>query len=205
MGTLGPGLGGYMGQSPNFSHRARMVRLSEWEVSKPRPWHQPISKVYDVNRISGEFYYKPMIEYINHKEDTGLEIDTNNLIGRKRVHLPSALEATTVDISCLSSGKPNFVSFLAQYGARQIKEKNTMKAHIKHAFARGCKSSETIKDKRNSVIIRDQYINCVDTMHREQLRRIKYIQEEEERKSRMANLDHENLKHLFYQHPRESY
>ena len=78
-----------------------MVRLSEWEVSKPRPWHQPISKVYDVNRISGEFYYQvgtpffptklfsfdvdivqPMIEYINHKEDTGLEIDTNNLIGR---------------------------------------------------------------------------------------------------------------------------
>ena len=49
---------------------------------------------------------------------------------RKRVHLPSALEATNVDISCLSSGKPNFVSFLAQYGARQIKEKNTLKGGI---------------------------------------------------------------------------
>merc|ERR1712098_343494 len=157
---------------------SRMVRLSEYEANPPRPWHKPIMKVYDVNRISGEFYYKPMLEYIDHKEDTGPEVNPNNLIGRKKVHLPSALEASKVDISCLSSGKPNFVSFLAQYGAKQIKEKNTPKvikllAHIKHAFARRSKNSDTLGDKRNSVIIRDQYITQVDTMHKEQLRRVK--------------------------------
>ena len=53
--------------------------------------------------------------------------------------------------------------------------------------------------------MRDEYITSVDTMYKEQLRRVKYVEEEEEMKTRMASLDHTNLKHVFYKHPRDCY
>merc|ERR1712106_65909 len=175
------------------------------DVHQPRPWVKPISKVYDVNRISGEFYYKPMVEYIDRKEDAGLEFNPSDLQEREKVHLPSAMGASKADISCLSSGCPRFVSFLAQYGAKQMKEKNKLKAHVKHEFARKSKKSDTITDKRSSVMIRDQYISSVDSMHKEQIRRVKYMEEEEERKNKLADQNHDNLKYVFYKHARELY
>ena len=57
-----------------------------------------------------------MVDYIDCKESSG---------ERMAVHLPSAMEASMADISCLSSGPPRFVSFIAQYRAKQMKEANS--------------------------------------------------------------------------------
>eukprot|EP00091_Calanus_sinicus_P020534 TRINITY_DN5655_c0_g1_i1.p1 TRINITY_DN5655_c0_g1~~TRINITY_DN5655_c0_g1_i1.p1 ORF type:complete len:176 (-),score=67.15 TRINITY_DN5655_c0_g1_i1:93-620(-) len=175
-----------------------MVNL--FEVNQPRLWIKPVSKVYDVNRISGEFYYKPMVEYIDNKEDSGLEFHPTDVLERKSVYLPSALEASKADISCLSSGCPKFVPFLAQYGARQMKEKNKLTAHVKYEFARKSKKSETIAQKRTSVMIRDQYIASVDTMYKEQMRRKKYMEKEEEEKNNKVCYNQGNLKYVFSKH-----
>ena len=54
-------------------------------------------------------------------------------------------------------------------------------------------------------MIRDQYISSVDSMHKEQIRRVRYMEEEEERKNKLADQNHDNLKYVFYKHARESY
>ena len=50
-------------------------------VDEPRPWLRPIGKVYDANRVSGEFYYRVRIilnprrcikERVNHLVDEPL-------------------------------------------------------------------------------------------------------------------------------------
>merc|ERR1711936_545879 len=102
------------------------------EIHQPRPWLQPISRVYDINRISGEFFYKPMVDYIDWKQSSGVEFLPTEL-QRKKVTLPSALEVSKADISCLSYGCPRFLPFLSKYGAQQIKENNTRKAHLEIA------------------------------------------------------------------------
>merc|ERR1719167_177808 len=174
-----------------------MVHL--WEVNEPRQWIKPISKVYDLNRISGEFFYKPMVEYIDHKQRSGLDNLPWDQLERPKVQLPSALEASKADISCLSSGSPRFVPFLVNYGAKQLKEKNTLKAHIKHEFARQSKNSDTIDQKRTSVIIRDKYIASVGDMFQEQIRKDRYLAREEERKG-CRKYNEENLKYVFSKH-----
>eukprot|EP00092_Neocalanus_flemingeri_P027076 GFUD01029362.1.p1 GENE.GFUD01029362.1~~GFUD01029362.1.p1 ORF type:complete len:184 (-),score=55.93 GFUD01029362.1:268-819(-) len=172
----------------------------EHEVHQPRLWTKPISKVYDANRISGEFYYKPMVDYIDWKQKYE-EYQPTNPLERKKVDLPSALEASKADISCLSSGRPNFLSFLAQYGAKQIKDTNMQTARVKHEFARKSKKSETIpRQKRTSVMIRDQYISSVDTMYKTQLKLQRAIDEEEERKNMKEKNEHEYLRYAFNVH-----
>ena len=64
-----------------------MVYMSE--VHHPKLWSKPISKVYDVNRVSGEFLYKvsflldsfdthvfyvqPMVDYVDWKQNSGVD------------------------------------------------------------------------------------------------------------------------------------
>ena len=47
---------------------------------------------------------------------------------RREVHLPSALEMTKADQSCLGSGAPNYVAFLAKFFTKQLNETNSRKA-----------------------------------------------------------------------------
>merc|ERR1712123_376264 len=182
-----------------FPYLNIMVYMSE--VHHPKLWSKPISKVYDVNRVSGEFLYKPMVDYVDWKQNSGVDFHhPKDLLERKKVDLPSPLEMYNADIACLSSGSPRLVAFLAQYGAKQIKEINTEKAHIKHAFARKSKNSETIPQKQNSVLTRDQYIARVSTMYKDQLKMEKDREEEEERKEFAANNKHGYLRYAFNLH-----
>ena len=73
-------------------------------------------------------------------------------------------------------------------------------AHVKHEFARKSKKSETIAQKRTSVMIRDQYISSVDTMYKEQMRRKKYMEAEEEEKNNKVSYNQGNLKYVFNKH-----
>ena len=71
---------------------------------------------------------------------------------------------------------------------------------MKNQFSRMSSSSETIPQKRTSVMIRDQYINSVDTMYKEQLRKKKRRDEEEERKNTKTHEEHANLRFAFNIH-----
>merc|ERR1712071_410418 len=144
---------------------------------------------------SGEFYYKPMVEYIDWKES--VEFHPTDLLERKEVHLPSALEVSKADISCLSSGRPRFVQFLTKYKAKQTQEANKQTARAKHEFARMSRKSETIPRKQTSVMIRDQYISSVSTMYQDQLKMEMTREEEEKRKNFEANNSHGYVRYAF--------
>merc|ERR1712215_652992 len=141
----------------------------------------------------------PMVDYIDWKQSSGVEFLPTEL-QRKEVTLPDALEVSKADISCLSDGCPRFVPFLSKYVAQQMKEKNIQKAHIKHEFARQSKNPETIPQKRTCIMIRDQYIAGVDSMHKAKLQKIKNIEKEEKKKEFDANNKHGYLKYIYNVH-----
>ena len=89
---------------------------------------------------------------------------------RKPVHLPSGLELSSADQVSLGSGAPDYVAFLAKFGAKQLGEVNTRNTkvqvntqggysnslpQVKHALARWATHSDTIPlQKRTSEMIR---------------------------------------------------
>merc|ERR1712203_1163300 len=128
-----------MGVSVSASSRATftvtVMVYFQHLVDEPRPWLRPIGKVYDANRGSGEFYYRPMVDYLDWKDDSGLE-SAALVSERREVHLPSALEMTKADQSCLGSGAPNYVAFLAKFFTKQLNETNSRKARVRFALTR---------------------------------------------------------------------
>merc|ERR1711864_52925 len=114
----------------------------------PKMWTKPRTKVYDINRVSGEFYYQPMLEYIDKKEMVGVDLEF-----RKKVELGTVLSRLT--------------DFISVYKAKQIKGRNQKTVHTKFEMARGSTSSDTLPDKRSSTIIRDQYINSLVLLYRD--------------------------------------
>ena len=74
---------------------------------------------------------------------------------RREVHLPSALEMTKADQSCLGSGAPNYVAFLAKFFTKQLNETNSRKARVRFALTRWDTDPDTIPyQKRTSEMIR---------------------------------------------------
>ena len=89
---------------------------------------------------------------------------------RKPVHLPSGLELSSADQVSLGSGAPDYVAFLAKFGAKQLGEVNTRNtkvqvttqggysnslSQVKHALARWATHPDTIPlQKRPSEMIR---------------------------------------------------
>ena len=53
-----------------------------------------------------------------------------NASPRKPVHLPSGLELSSADQVSLGSGAPDYVSFLAKFGAKQLGEVNTRNTKV---------------------------------------------------------------------------
>ena len=49
---------------------------------------------------------------------------------RKPVHLPSGLELSSADQVSLGSGAPDYVAFLAKFGAKQLGEVNTRNTKV---------------------------------------------------------------------------
>ena len=69
--------------------------------------------------------------------------------------MPSALEMSKADQSCLGSGAPNYVAFLAKFFAKQLAETNTRKAKVRFALTRWDTDPDTIPyQKRTSEMIR---------------------------------------------------
>ena len=53
-----------------------------------------------------------------------------NASPRKPVHLPSGLELSSADQVSLGSGAPDYVAFLAKFGAKQLGEVNTRNTKV---------------------------------------------------------------------------
>jgi len=105
-----------------------------------------------------------MVEYLNWKDESGL-VDFALVSERKEVHLPSALEMSKADQSCLGSGAPNYLAVLAKFYAKQMAETNTRTTKVKHALARWDTDKQTIPfQKRTSEMIRDQYVTEIQNL-----------------------------------------
>jgi len=143
---------------------------SRHEIACPKPWTKPRIKVYDMNRLCGEYYYKPMLDYIENKDCTSVEkhlpVHLATLLSREPVNLPSGMELSQGKIEDLHQGPPRMEDFLTKYIARQIKERNSQTVHAKNLLMRQSKSLDTIRDKRTSTLIRNQYINEVSCMYK---------------------------------------
>merc|ERR1711864_24235 len=139
----------------------------------PKMWTKPRTKVYDINRVSGEFYYQPMLEYIDKKEMVGVDLEFRKkvelctVLSRDQVKMPTAEEMGSVNVNDLNQGPLRLTDFISVYKAKQIKGRNQKTVHTKFEMARGSTSSDTLPDKRSSTIIRDQYINSLVLLYRD--------------------------------------
>ena len=97
-----------------------------------------------------------MLDYLDWRDKSGLDqLGMAGIPERRSVHLPSGLELDSVDTVSLSSGPPDFLSFLSKYLSKQLKETHQRSVHVKHEAARG--SSRTLAipiQKKTSEMIR---------------------------------------------------
>ena len=92
-----------------------------------------------------------MVEYLDWKDNLGMM----NMDERKEVKLPSALELSKADQSCLGTGAPNVLAFLGNFYAKQMFETNSRKTWVRHGLARWSTDVNTIPyQKRTSEMIR---------------------------------------------------
>ena len=101
--------------------------------------------------VNGSYFHaQPMVEYLDWKDESGLQaralvserchdniilLDTSsekwmNASPRKPVHLPSGLELSSADQVSLGSGAPDYVAFLAKFGAKQLGEVSTRNTKV---------------------------------------------------------------------------
>ncbi|XP_023327506.1 uncharacterized protein LOC111700725 [Eurytemora carolleeae] len=145
---------------------------SRHNINPRKPWTKPRIKVYDINRLCGEYYYQPMIEYINNKDNTGrtetIAMKYITVQTREPVRMPSSQDLMNCNVEDLGFKVPRIGDFLSRYGAKKIKEMNSQTVHTKNEMLRQSKNSETIPDKRTSTLIRNQYIREVSSMYQGQ-------------------------------------
>jgi len=123
--------------------KAEVVNYDRHGFSRPNLWHRPIAKVYDVNKITGNVLYRPMINYINKKEAfktfTGFEnsaaVREATTLERPIVEMPSADEMYQLcqhpdtDSSPLRLG-----NFLVNARAQQARERNKRSGKCCYVF-----------------------------------------------------------------------
>jgi len=143
-----------------------MALNSRHEINCPKPWTKPRMKVYDLNRMSGEYYYKPMLEYIDKREFMGFKAGQSALMSSEPVKLPDPMERSQANVQDLHTGPPRMLDFLSKYRAKQMKEENKQTVHTKNEIARHSKGVPSIQDKRTSTLIRNQYINEVSAIYK---------------------------------------
>jgi len=161
--------------------KAEVVNYDRHGFSRPRLWHRPIAKVYDVNQITGNVLYRPMINYINKKEAfktfTGFENSANvrgaTTLERPTVEMPSADEMYQLcQNPDVDSGPLRLNNFLVNARAQQIRERNKKTVHCKHlrnlaAIERNAakQSSDTLGHPRTSASVRDKYVEELSTYY----------------------------------------
>eukprot|EP00091_Calanus_sinicus_P008234 TRINITY_DN2001_c0_g1_i2.p1 TRINITY_DN2001_c0_g1~~TRINITY_DN2001_c0_g1_i2.p1 ORF type:complete len:164 (+),score=46.21 TRINITY_DN2001_c0_g1_i2:157-648(+) len=139
-------------------------------LANPKAWNRPASRIYNVNRSAGSFYYEPMLEYIDRKSFMGADtaskaVQMHTVQNRKRVEFPNAHEMPSSALTVDSFGPLRLDNFLTTYRAKQMKQRNTKTVRVKNEIVRQSKSSVTLDDKRTSTMIRDQYINMLSLMY----------------------------------------
>jgi len=141
-----------------------------------------------------------MVDYLDWKDDSGLEIGAM-VSERRKVHLPSALEMSKADQSCLNSGAPDYIAFLAKFYAKQLTEVNSRKARVRFALTRWDTDPDTIPyQKRTSEMIRDGYIDEVKNMKKS----LEYAKLIEKKQYVSRNRDANLIKFVYERHPTAS-
>eukprot|EP00088_Acartia_fossae_P045614 TRINITY_DN4912_c0_g2_i1.p1 TRINITY_DN4912_c0_g2~~TRINITY_DN4912_c0_g2_i1.p1 ORF type:complete len:154 (-),score=28.19 TRINITY_DN4912_c0_g2_i1:70-531(-) len=140
-------------------------------IEYPKLWTKPRCKIYDMNRLYGEYYYQPMLEYIDNQDLTGglltksQPVKLVTLLAREPIKLPHGHEMTSGNIIDLPVGAPRLEPFLAKYRAQQIKEANMKTAHVRSEMIRASRNVNTLPDKKTSTLIRNQYLREISHMH----------------------------------------
>jgi len=140
-------------------------------VDVPKLWTKPRSKIYDMNRMYGEYFYQPMLEYVKEQELTGDLYKSSkaatmaNILSRKEVSLPNGHELSASDVYNIPIAPARLGPFLSTYRAKQIKELNSNIVHVKCEMMRDSKATRTLPDRRTSTLIRNQYIRDIADMH----------------------------------------
>jgi len=158
--------------------KAEIVNYDRHGFSRPDLWHRPIAKVYDVNQITGNVLYRPMINYINKKEAfktfTGYEnspaVRSAIALERPPVEMPSADEMYQLcQNPDVDSGPLRLSNFLVNARAQQARERNKRTVHCKHLrsmAALGLKqTSDTLGHPRTSASVRDKYVDELSTYY----------------------------------------
>merc|ERR1719331_1594519 len=158
--------------------KAEVVNYDRHGFSRPNLWHRPIAKVYDVNKITGNVLYRPMINYINKKEAfktfTGFEnsaaVREATTLERPIVEMPSADEMYQLcQDPDVESGPLRLGNFLVNARAQQTRERNKRAVHCKHLrslASLGLKqSSDTLGHPRTSASVRDKYVEELSTYY----------------------------------------
>lgn len=148
------------------------------ELSKDaKVWTRPRSKIYDLNKVTGVAYYKPMIEYIDAKErrgvldikvnkNTGRLVRSTDLSTRDRVEFPEIGQVNIEECKEFDDAPPRVMDFLTTFGAAQIKESNKVTVHVKNEMQRNSKLTTTLHDRRPSTMIRNEYTKEIRLMHK---------------------------------------
>lgn len=146
-------------------------------IKDAKVWTRPRSKVYDLNKVTGVAYYKPMIEYIDTKErrgvldikmdpDTGRFIKNNSLSARGRVEFPEIGQINIEECKEFDDAPPRVMDFLTTFGAQQLKESNRVTIHVKNELQRNSKLTSVLHDRRPSTMIRNEYIKEIRIMQK---------------------------------------
>merc|ERR1712080_310840 len=177
-------MGSLLGAQPSLclgrGGRMDLITADRHGIEQPFLWSRKPARVYPANKVAGECYYKPMVDYIDWKELDweGMELSEavlRDITARPRVHLPLCGEMRLDDIEedWIAPEKPNLARFLTEYGARQAKHQQGQTVHCKHQFFRSnmatrgiLPSSETIGWPSDAAKIRYPYISKLSTQNR---------------------------------------
>jgi len=147
--------------------------LTENEMAKicskaPQPWQKPRARIYDYNRILGNEYYQPMIEYILDKEEYTLSPIQKQTVGDSDLH-----------------------DFVIKGYAKTIKERNKTTANVHYNMLHGSlESTDFSKDNllnmhAPAIGMRNRWMRELLVMSREDTRR----QDQRNRRERWAKED----------------
>merc|ERR1712126_440638 len=153
-----------------------LVTADRHGIETPLRRAPPVSRVYPANKVAGECYYKPMVNYIDSKELEWKDLELTeavcqDIVSRPRVNLPCVgdimVQEETIDSA------PNLTRFLMEYGAKQAKQQHGQTVHCKHQYIRQnvsnrgkMASSETLNWPSDAARIRASYISKLSTMNR---------------------------------------
>jgi len=134
--------------SSDFAPPSR-INLEKICSKAPQPWKKPRSRMYEYNRVLGNEYYQPMVDYVLCKENQGVYHDYNIR------HSTDLNEAGKEGLLTY----PDLNDFLVKGYAKQIKERNQATASSFYLAVRGSKAVESpVEGRKTAAMLRDHYL-----------------------------------------------